>query len=93
MGRGTMSLRRSTDRLVWTSFSPGSKTIGMSGCVLSIDDDDDDDDERRKDSNQNNHIKVVCIPQAHWSDGSYVDLKIIGEECKKRDIIFVQKRL
>ena len=38
---------------------------------------------------QENNIKVVCLPQVHWSDGSYIDLKCIGKECKKRNIIFV----
>ncbi len=37
----------------------------------------------------NNDIRVVCIPQVHWSDGSYIDLKRIGEECHRRSIIFI----
>ena len=43
VGRDTISLSRSTDRLVWTNFSFGSKTIGMSGDETSDGDDDDDD--------------------------------------------------
>ena len=44
--------------------------------------------DRLRDDRSNN-IKVVCLPQVHWSDGSYIDLKCIGEECKRRNIIFV----
>ena len=34
-------------------------------------------------------IDVCCVPQVHWSDGSYIDLKLIGHYCDKHDITFV----
>ncbi len=44
-------------------------------------------DQLEDESNQN--IKVVCVPQVHWSDGSYIDLKRVGYECHRRNIVFV----
>jgi selenocysteine lyase/cysteine desulfurase len=35
------------------------------------------------------NVDVCCLPQVHWSDGSFVDLKIIGRYCSEQGIKFV----
>eukprot|EP00529_Nitzschia_sp_RCC80_P023573 CAMPEP_0113492522 /NCGR_PEP_ID=MMETSP0014_2-20120614/28123_1 /TAXON_ID=2857 /ORGANISM="Nitzschia sp." /LENGTH=458 /DNA_ID=CAMNT_0000386363 /DNA_START=92 /DNA_END=1468 /DNA_ORIENTATION=- /assembly_acc=CAM_ASM_000159 len=32
---------------------------------------------------------AVCLPPVHWSDGSLIDLKIIGQVCRKQKIPFI----
>lgn len=34
-------------------------------------------------------VSVVCVPPLHWSDGSLIDLKAVGDACKKIDALFV----
>jgi len=47
-------------------------------------------DKLASDSNDgSNKIAVVCLPQAHWSDGSYVDLITIGKLCRQHSIAFI----
>lgn len=37
----------------------------------------------------NHGVDVCCLPQVHWSDGSFVDLKIIGRYCNEHGIKLV----
>ena len=32
---------------------------------------------------------VACLPPLHWSDGSLLDLKIIGEKCRKHNVMLI----
>jgi len=34
-------------------------------------------------------VAVVCVPQVHWSDGSFINLKLVGEACRANGIRFV----
>jgi kynureninase len=34
-------------------------------------------------------ILVACIPPLHWSDGSLIDLEVVGVECRKQNIPLV----
>lgn len=38
---------------------------------------------------EENNVDVCCLPQVHWSDGSFVDLKVIGRYCHEHDIRFI----
>jgi selenocysteine lyase/cysteine desulfurase len=38
---------------------------------------------------QNGEVTVCCVPQVHWSDGSYIDLKLVGHYCKLYGVFFV----
>jgi selenocysteine lyase/cysteine desulfurase len=35
------------------------------------------------------NVGICCLPQVHWSDGSYIDLALIGKICHLHDIKFV----
>ena len=35
------------------------------------------------------HTKVLAVSSAQFSTGYFADLKVLGEECKKRNIVFV----
>lgn len=34
-------------------------------------------------------IKVVALPNCHWTNGAYIDLKLIGEACRNINALFV----
>ena len=36
-----------------------------------------------------NNLKVVCVPQVHWSDGSYIDIRRIAHVCHEQKAILV----
>jgi selenocysteine lyase/cysteine desulfurase len=36
--------------------------------------------------NTHSDIDCVCLPQVHWSDGSYIDLTLISSICRQRNI-------
>lgn len=38
---------------------------------------------------QKEEIAICCVPQVHWSDGSYIDLKLVGHYCNLHDVVFV----
>jgi selenocysteine lyase/cysteine desulfurase len=38
---------------------------------------------------ENENITVCCVPQVHWSDGSYIDLKLVGHYCKLHNVTLV----
>jgi selenocysteine lyase/cysteine desulfurase len=38
---------------------------------------------------EEHHVDVCCLPQVHWSDGSYIDLTCIGHYCSDHQIIFI----
>jgi selenocysteine lyase/cysteine desulfurase len=40
----------------------------------------------KNDDNNNNKILAACLPPLHWSDGTLLDLEIIGKVCKQQDI-------
>lgn len=38
---------------------------------------------------ENESVDICCVPQVHWSDGSYIDLKLVGHHCKLHGIVLV----
>eukprot|EP00553_Chaetoceros_curvisetus_P009244 CAMPEP_0204615120 /NCGR_PEP_ID=MMETSP0717-20131115/2699_1 /ASSEMBLY_ACC=CAM_ASM_000666 /TAXON_ID=230516 /ORGANISM="Chaetoceros curvisetus" /LENGTH=313 /DNA_ID=CAMNT_0051627983 /DNA_START=108 /DNA_END=1049 /DNA_ORIENTATION=+ len=35
---------------------------------------------------KHNDVDICCIPQVHWSDGSFIDLEVIGTYCHEHSI-------
>ena len=38
------------------------------------------------DNSDNSDVIAVCLPPLHWSDGSFIDLEIIGQVCRQKKI-------